>query len=401
MSPLHAPELALRLGGRPAPTALRASITGVRLQASLNAASRVEVGLANDGLRWLDEPLLRTDTELSLALGYAPDPLVGLFTGGVTGRQAAFPSQGMPTLTVVAQDRMESLQKGTKARWFAIPVPSTGNMPLPDPVVAGAVALENGLVPILEPVGAALAVILGGAEAAAAIDDSGAMQKLIRKQEAESDFDFLQRISGENGWDMLIDHREPLGGRRLRFLSPLDHLTPDVTLAYGRSLLEFTPRESVVGQIASVTAHIWVSRIKTSISVSVGWDWDRAELTIDIRPAVMTAEGGPDDVVVDEPVTPFSAPRTIVSKLIPKLNERLTGSGETVGDPRIVPGAVLRLEGLGAEFGGLYRVTSATHSLDTAGYRTSFEVRKEIWFGSIPLPDQGAVPVRVTAPGLA
>jgi len=62
---------------------------------------------------------------------------------------------------------------------------------------------------------------------------------------------------------------------------------------------------------------------------------------------------------------------------------------------------VLQLEGLGQQFGGLYRVTSATHTIDGSGYRTSFEARKEIWFGSIPLPEQGALPIKVSAPFLA
>jgi hypothetical protein len=108
--------------------------------------------------------------------------------------------------------------------------------------------------------------------------------------------------------------------------------------------------------------------------------------------------GGPSTHLIEDPVTPVSAPRKIISEFIPKLNKRLTGSGSTVGDPRIRAGSVLRLEGLGVEFGGLYRVTSATHTIDSGGYRTSFEVRKEIWFGSIPLPEQGAAPVRVSAP---
>jgi phage protein D len=103
----------------------------------------------------------------------------------------------------------------------------------------------------------------------------------------------------------------------------------------------------------------------------------------------------PGLMLVDEPVSLLSAPRVILSKLIPRLNQRLTGSGSTIGDPRIRAGAVLRLEGIGEQFGGLYRVTSATHSLDSGGYRTQFEARKEIWFGSIPLLEQGAVPVKL------
>ena len=61
-----------------------------------------------------------------------------------------------------------------------------------------------------------------------------------------------------------------------------------------------------------------------------------------------------------------------------KLNTRLTGSGEAVGDPRIRAGAIIRLDGLGPSFSGDYRVTSATHTINSGGYRTSFRVRKEI-----------------------
>lgn len=391
----YAPEFRLDVDGTPIPAALRASITSLRWETALGAADRVELVLHNEGLRWLDERAIALDRELRLSLGYAPDPLAQVFVGEIVSHSAAFPSARPPTLTVAAQDRMQRLQTGAKARWFAIPIPTYGNVPLPDMAVAGIVSLEHALVPIFEPVGAALSVILGGAEAMAALDGPGALQKLIRKQEGESDYDFLTRLSLENGWELKIDHGGPLGGHQLRFFAPLGHLTPDVELAYGRSLLDFTPRLSKVGQIASVTAHVWISQTKTKVSVTVGWDWDRAQLTIDIAPAFMGTRGGSSSVTVDEPVTPSSAPRTILSKLLPRLNQRLTATASTVGDTRLAAGAVVKIEGVGVQFGGLYRVTSATHTVDGSGYRTRFEARKEVWFGSIPLPEQGAVPVRL------
>jgi hypothetical protein len=39
---------------------------------------------------------------------------------------------------------------------------------------------------------------------------------------------------------------------------------------------------------------------------------------------------------------------------------------------------VIRLEGLGPDFSGDYRVSSATHSIDSGGYKTQFSVFKEI-----------------------
>jgi hypothetical protein len=394
-NPRYAPELSLRLAGEVAPAELRGSLTAVRLESSFGAADRVELALANENLRWLDNPLLRLDTELVLALGYAPNPLEQLFVGEVVGHAATFPGGGMPTLTVSAQDRRIHMQDGTKKRTFGIPTGTT-TAPIPDVDIASLVAGENLLVPEFDPVGAALSVILGGATALAAADAGPAvLQETVRKQSRESDFDFLGRLCSENGWEMFVEHSDPLGGHRLRFFSPLSHLSPDVELAWGRSLLDFTPRLTKVGQIGSITAYVWIGRIKQAFAVTVGWDWDRMQLTIDVSSASMPASAHGRDIVIDRPLNPVTAPREILGRLLPKLNNRLTGSGTCVGDQRIRPGAVIKLDGLGVSFSGLYRVTAATHTLDPNGYRTGFQVRKEIWFGSLPLEDRAAVPIRL------
>jgi hypothetical protein len=403
-NPHYAPELRLSIDKEPIPAAMRGSVTRLSLQTGLGVSDRVEIGLANDGLRWLDHPLLALDKELAVSLGYAPDALEQLFVGEIVAHDATFPSGGIPSLSVVAQDRLGRLREGTKERWLAVPIPTVGNFPLPDTAIADIVALEHGLVPIMEPVGAAISALLGAA-AAAGSSDAQEMQALVRKQGAEaggeSDFDFLSRVSQENGWELKIDHSGPLGGLQLRFFSPLGHLAPEVKLKYGASLLEFRPRISKVGQIVSVTVFVWISQIKTKFAVTLGWDWDSMALTISVSPSFTPTGSGPSDVVVAEPVTVLSAPRKILTELVPKLNQRLTGSGSCVGDPRIIAGTVLQLEGLGQQFGGLYRVVSATHTIDGSGYRTSFEVRKEIWFGSIPLPEQGALPIKLSAPFVA
>lgn len=418
----YVPEFKVMINGSPIPAALRASVSSVTFQSGFDVADRVELTLVNENLRWLDHPLLGMDKKLTLSIGYAPDPLTQVFAGEIVSQNASFPAGGTPILTVAAQDRRHRLQSGKKARWFAIPVPSYGNMPIPDAGVVDMVSLENGLIPISDPIGAALSVLLGGVQTVAAMNDPLTMQEIIRKQAGESDYDFLKRIALENGWDMLVDHTGDSGGYKLRFMSPLEHLSSDVTLKYNQSLIDFSPRLSTVGQIAGITANIWISAIKTEFTITVSWDWDRQQLELGISPGfglpgkmAQTPEASAASkndskadqslgessanaswTLVDEPLTLASAPRVILGKLIPLLNQRLTGSGSTVGDPRILPGKVLRIEGLGEKFGGLYRVTSATHTIDSGGYRSSFEVRKEIWFGSIPLPQQGAVPVHLS-----
>lgn len=389
-----APEFALALDGRAAPAELRAAIQAVSCKTGFDGMDEVELTLANDGLRWLDDARFKLDTSLALSLGYAPDPLIQVFDGIVVARGADFPSDAIPTLTVTAHDRRETMRQGNKVRWFAIPVPGYANLPIPDLAVASVVALENRLLPIFDPVGAALSIILGGVDTVVAITDPGSAQKVLRKQENESDHGFLTRIAAENGWDMLVDHTGPLGGHLLRFTSSLDHLQSDLTLTWGRSLIDFTPRLSQVGQIVSVGGFVWVPAIKMTFVVTLGFDWDRMSLTLSITPGMVPIGMQPGDYLIDEPLTATSIPRKLVSELIPRLNRRLTCTGSIVGEPSLRPGQVLRIEAVGQEFGGLWRVTAVAHTLDGGGFRTRFEARKEIWFGSIPLADQGAVPIR-------
>jgi hypothetical protein len=369
----------------------------VQHTSGLMGADRVEVTLINDGLRWLDNALFQLDTSLTLAMGYADSGTQQVFVGQVVGFGADFPQDGAPTVTVTAQDARFRMTHGTKVRWFAIPVPSVGNFPLPDLATAAIGALENLLLPIFDPVGAALSVLLGGVEAVASIADPGGAQKFIRKQAAESDYDFLSKIARENGWEMIIDHSGSLGGHLLRFFSPLGNLNADVDLAYGADIIEFAPRISNVGQIFSVSGYVWVAPIKLAFNITLGWDWDRMALTLAIYPAgPILPDPVPAEHLIKDPLTLASAPRKLISELIPKLNRRITATGTTLGDPRIQAGAVLRIRNIGEQFGGLWRVTEAAHTLDAGGYHTHFQLRKEIWFGSIPAPEQGAVPIRVS-----
>jgi hypothetical protein len=393
--PQFIPQYSLLLDGQPAPAALRAAIQALECKTGYEGLDEVECTLANDRLRWLDSALFPLGTGITLALGYAPEPLTQVFDGEIVARAAAFPAGGMPTFSLTAHDRRHKMAAGNKLRWFAVPIPGLTNFPLPDPVTAGIVTLENGMVPAFEPVGFALAVLLGGVDAFVALDPVSA-QKVVRKQANTSDYQFLQQIAQENGWDMLVEHSGARGGHRLRFTSSLDRLATDHTLRYGASLIDFAPRVSTVGQIARVSGFVWVAAIKLTFVVTLGFDFDRQALTLSIYPGIVPIGMQPGDYLIEEPLTLTSIPRRLVSELVPRLNNRLTASGSVVGEPRLRPGDVLRIEGVGEEFGGLYRATAVTHSLDGSGFRTRFEARKEIWFGSIPLADQGAVPIRGT-----
>lgn len=392
-----APNFTVRVAGEALPTAMRAAITSVRHQDGMQGADRVELTLANDRLQWLDHPLLQIDTPLELRMGYASSPLERVFVGEITGVEASFPSSGMPTVRVVAHDFLQRLTAGTKDRAFALSIPTIGKFPLPDPLVASLVTGTNLLIPAVDPAGAALSFLT--LLMAYAIDPLEA-KRSIRIQQGQSDFDFLSGLAKENGWEMYVDHSAAPQGYVLRFQFLIQDYSASTTLRWGHSLIDFTPRISTVGQVAAVATRIWISAIKTEFVVVLGWDYDRAAFDLQIYPglgdldALLGSKKSRATLKIDA-IGPATAPKKILGELLPRLNNRLTGSGTTIGDPAIKAGRVIALDGLGDQFGGLYRVTSATHSIDGGGYRTAFEARKEVWFGSIPTPKGAGGLVRI------
>lgn len=394
----YIPDFKLQINGEVLPLALRGAVGSVTYQDGMEGADRVEVTFANPGLRWLDHPLLQVDNGFKLSIGYAPDPLEEVFVGEITGVEPSFPNGGMPTIRVTAQDFLQRLTHGMKDRAFRISIPTIGNFPLPDAAVAAIVSGTNLLIPNLDPVGAALSVLM---TLASYITTPQTAQVPIRRQEGESDFDFLSTISKQNGWEMYIDHSKEPRGYWLKFKFLVQDYSPSVTLRWGASLMEFTPRLTTVGDIFGVTARVWVATLKIEFVIVVGWDYDRASFNLQIYPNFI---GDIDSVLgpaakgktVSIKPTGFpTALQEVLSELLPRLNNRLTGSGTTIGNPQIKAGAVINLEGLGDQFSGLYRITSASHTFDGGGYRTNFNVRKEVWFGSIPIPKGPAPPVRV------
>jgi phage protein D len=391
--PKYAPDFKIRINDEDMPASVRAAVTNVRYQDGHQAADRVEIGIANPNLRWLQRHIrglgfrpfptgvkigpvrvadaapdgtFDLDNKLSLAMGYAPDPLEEMFLGEVTGVQVSFPNGGMPTMTVVAHDYLHRLTQGKYVRGFGF---------LPDFLIASILSAENLLIPLIDP------AVIAGSTAIAVLDiifkGTGRRQAL---PEGQSDLELLAEIAATYDAEFWVD------GNVLYISRFLKEYTPRLTLTWGESLLDFSPQISTIGQVVGVARKFTLREIPLDFLVTVFWDFDRESLGISIIPgAVASMTKSLIGTVLTRNDEPIASPADIASsalkiahELRSKLNNRLTGSGSAIGDPRIRAGAVIRLEGLGPDFSGDYRVKSATHAIDSGGYRTNFEVFKEI-----------------------
>jgi len=419
----YVPQFKIAINGEEIPDALRAAITSVRYEDGIASmvgafdaesragADRVEIEFANTDLRWLQhhirgigfrpfptdvkigparirnvsayalspaagiaqqlllaetpEGLFDLDNKLELSVGYASGPLKEMFLGEITGVEANFPSDGMPNMRLVAHDYLHRLADGQYARGFG---------PLPDWVIASILSAENMLLPLIDPA-------VGIASNATAVLNF-IFRGTGRKQRGQSDLELFKEIADTYDADFWVE------GDILylsRFLGK--EYSPRLTLVWGESLLSFSPKVSTIGKVLGVAVKFTLPLIPLDFVLTVAWDFERESLSTRVIPGAIAAASksllaGPIMTLanrkLDNPADITESALSITRLLRNKLNTRLTGSGEAVGDPRIRAGAVIHLDGLGPSFSGNYRVTSATHTIDSGGYRTSFNVRKEI-----------------------
>lgn len=384
------PDYAIAINGAQIPTSLRSSIGSVIFESGINAADRVEVAVANPGLAWLQSHinglgfvpfptnvrigpiqtpnfngagLFDMGNTLSLAIGYADQPLADVFAGDITGLEISLPSDGMPMVTIVAHNRLNRLAQGSYGRGFG---------PLPDALIAAILSAENLLLPMIDPTVTAASTAI--AVVNYVFNGSG------RKQKAQTDLELLQEIAKTYDADFWVE------GSTLylsRFLKPY---TPSVTLAWGESLLDFAPRISTVGNVFGVGVKFMLREIPLSFMVTASWNLDTQSLAINVVPgaaaAYLKSLIGPIVSLINRPI---SSPPDIINsalfltrKLRDMLNNRLTASAEAIGDPAIIANAVVQINGIGPDLSGDYRVTNARHVIDLHGYRTHFKIRKEI-----------------------
>jgi phage protein D len=390
----YAPAFELQINDAQLPAAVRSLITSVRYDDGRNAADRVEVEFANANLRLLQshirglgfqpfptavkiEPIGKLsavpagtfdiDNKLSLRMGYVAGGLEDMFLGEVTGVEASFPNGGMPTMSLVAHDLLHRLSQGSSARGFG---------PLADALVVMILSAENRLMSAVEPGITAISAVLTAENVF-----KGTGTKQCARGEGQSDLELLAEIAKTYDADFWVD------GDILylsRFINK--DSSPRLTLTWGDSLLDFNPHVSTVGQVAGVSMKFTLREIPLSFLVTMFYDFDKESVGMSVVPgeaaAGAKAFSGPSFTIIDQPISSpvdiANSALIILRTLREKLNKRLTGRGSAVGNPRIRAGAMIRIEGVGPDFSGDYRVANASHSLSTGGYKTSFEVFKEI-----------------------
>ncbi|GAB4517687.1 MAG: hypothetical protein Kow0047_29370 [Anaerolineae bacterium] len=292
--------------------------------------------------KWVDDDQFRLGTEIEVRMGFGDD-MVSLIVGEVTALEPDFPDNEAPTLKVQGYDRLHRLRRGRKTRSF---------VDVKDSDIAAQIASDLGLLD--------------------QVDDSEVTYTYVL-QDNQSDVDFLLERARRINFEVVVQ------GDTLYFRRVANDQSEVITLTYGMTLRSFYPRMTVVGQTNEVTVRGWDPMNKEAVVGTARVGDETSTMGGNDLGASLAEQafGEAVETIVQDPVTSEGeAVKVARGRFNRIVNRFVTGEGLAVGDGHIRAGSVIKLEGLGERFSGLYYVTSSTHQVSQAGYTTRFTVSR-------------------------
>ncbi|MGC5328274.1 phage late control D family protein [Brevibacillus sp. SYSU BS000544] len=303
-------------------------------------------------VRWLDQ-LFTFGKKVKVKMGYANQSgeiseLVEIFIGLITSVTTRFPSGGLPQMEVSGYDLSHCMMKGLKSRSWERAKHSD---------IARDIANYYKLKSV--------------------IHDTGVLFPKVVKKDGISDFQFLQDLAKKNAFEFFVFCET------LYFRAPDFDKKPIVTLEWGKSLVSFNPEINVANLVTKVEVRGWdavnkkVFIGKAKLEDLLGRNDKKNQKNIGEMVQQMCKES--IELSVQYPVFSQQEADKLAKSILKKHTEGLvTGSGETIGIPKILAGENILLLGLGKKFSKKYYIEQSNHSFSSSGYRTTFNIKENI-----------------------
>ena len=341
------PDFKIDIDGREVPAELRADVVNVRVLDDVESAGMCALSVqcwngVQMKVKWIDDDLFREGKAVVVRMGYR-DKLVELFNGEISGLEPEFHTSEAPLLTIRGFDRGHRLMKQKKSKSY---------QRMKDSDIARQIAGDAGLT--------------------ANVDDTKVQYEHVF-QHNQTNLEFLQQRAERIGYEVFVE------GKTLHFRSRA--VTGQETLVLRREveLLEFYPRSTTMNQVADVTVRGWDPEQKKEVTGKSQPGDVRGRLGATSGPAAMQRSfQGAATLEVRSPISSQAEADAMASGLLNEIALRyVTGDGVCIGYPELRPGRLVKIEGIGQRFSGLYYVTAVEHSyLHDRGYRTAFSFKR-------------------------
>jgi phage protein D len=356
----YSPAFAIEVGGQNLVRVHHLEVASVQVDSILNMSDRFTFVINNafditarEFIKVGGLPLphfFEFGARVKISMGYGDTAgLDVMLTGIVTELSTTFSSAGIPQLTVSGYDNSYCLGKGTRSK----PWPKRK-----DSDVAREIAVEYGLQPRVE--------------------DTGIPHEMI-EQSQESPEQFLLRLARRNGFEFFVYLDD------LYFRKPANDQSAAIELTWGQGLVSFSPEIRLAEQVTEVEVYGWNIQAKRQIvgRARKGDEPGRDQTAPCKRKRASGAEylqrickEGASTLRVREPVfSQQEADRRARAILKRRAEGFVGGRGESIGIPELRANANVSLRGLGCLFSATLLIQQATHTVDSSGYRTTFEIK--------------------------
>ncbi|MCX4821039.1 phage baseplate assembly protein V [Streptomyces sp. NBC_01142] len=335
----YAPRFDVRISGVTLAADVADQVLSLTVETDLDLAGSFSLVLRNSGNTLLDSALLDPGRTVEIHLGYGNE-LLPAFLGEIASVEPSFPRDGPPTIRVSGYDKSYRMRRVQ---------PEPTEYPLMnDGLIAARIAVENGLIPVVDPTPGLPA----------------------KTPQVESDMAFLKARAEKYFFDVYVEWD------RLHFHFPRPRTAAHV-LEWGRNLSSFSPRISAAGLAGLQVVRGYNQELAQTIhSTALAADLDVADLAERLGETAMDllaslVRKGIRKHTLDNPLDAAVLARSLLAELLEGMYE---GHGSCIGIPGLSAGAYVEIRGVGKRFGGTYRVRKVTHRLDDSGFTTDFSI---------------------------
>jgi uncharacterized protein len=304
-----------------------------------------EFNMAKQQFKWLDHPLFNVGNTVTIKIGYGVD-MQEMALGTITSIEPSFFSGDLPTISITGQDLSYPYLK-VKRKERAFPNSSYSDI---------------------------VRTIASAAKLQAVVDDTATFEPLIRKNNDETYYAFLESLACKVGYTFSIDRRT------LKFVKPKDDKKEIVVLELGKDIISFRPRMNTTHLVAEVEVRGHNPRDPNAPIIGRAQAGsERSQEPGRQTASQMTAKRDQDvkKVVTGRIVNSTEHANAIAQSELNRLSDTfIEGDVESIGIPQIRPGVTVKLDKMGQKFSGKYYVTTTKHTIGDGGYRLSFSVKR-------------------------
>lgn len=334
----YAPRFDVRISGITMAADLSNQVVSVTYDNSLDTADMFKIVFRNPDNQFTDSPLFNPGKSVELFLGYGED-LQPMMLGEITAVEPSFPEDGPPTIAISGYDKSYRLRHSD-------PVPRDFKY-MTDSMIVAQIALENGLIPIVDP--------------------SPWFHTHIAQ--TGSDFAFMKQLAVENLFDVYVNWD------KLYFQFPRQMQV--YVLEWGRTLSSFQPRFSTAAMAGLQIIRGYNEALAQAvIGVATGALLSLDDIVEKLGPETLELLASLGRRLVHKqkissPIDALTFAKSLLQDLLEGLYE---GSGSCIGIPELRAGNSIKIQGVGKRFSGTYRLRKVTHSISDRGYTTDFEI---------------------------